>query len=1258
MSSDCITIPVNGKDLWSSLNYNESLRCSPKFRLALRISEYEVETLQSRYKEAVGMFVRTNKAGEIFADALNGLCRCLNNLVTPSPTLPIDIDREAEIQRIIRSIYSFSNLVNDFSSRILQSTTLLTKAGAKLDELSFTRKEFYRASENVEAAVNKAAGVSRSRLSDAEEADGSLIEARTNYAHISEVYLSQLRTVICPIRLSTVLRATINTFETQQNFSNAAVALNQSEDCIAALKKSITMYDTEAANQSKPVSNGVYPSPSAEKAIRYEGFLFKRSKKKRWRTWVRRWFMVTDNRLVYFSSLSDTFTSLTWKILEPDLRLCTAKAVQTNFGSGDPLMMSSSIASITDRRFVFELISPTGKVHYLQAESAEALEKWVSVLRSGIINSTSTNGELKLSTAMMCSSLSGSRDSLRSLSGVLLLDEPPSAGNRLCADCLTSQEVKWASTNLGVTLCTDCAACHRSLGVHISKVRSLTLDNWEPELLEVMRNLGNNLVASVYESNLAVLSNPSDSQSPLPRRPHVGELNTQLRRAWIEAKWVKRVFVRSFVHPSVTVWLLELYRTWLLQAHSRRISRVHNSPNCVSKGAQLFPPPSTPSTPGSKITRSHRPRLVDRRRFSTVVRGSTARAQVTLDTLCAHLDSLVFSDSARPTPSAPPTSVREKAASRLVLVAGARLGCAPLILAGLARGASPNAYREAAEWARLYRLPQPSDGDPLGALTPPLISAVTGGRIAACELLLTNGADINAVDQDGRTALHHACSLQRVHLVCLLLRRLANHEIKDKDGRRPIDVAIDTAHADIVTLLRLQPLHSDSRIIEPSTTGSGKDDTAVEVFRDFTTRAYHLEWDSEEEDYHESSNQSTSRDRQYQNDEVVLDESIEKKKPINEETQPLQKSQSKRYESPIGSSLKIAVLMLACNRIAMNRSLSHLVEYRSKFPNGRIRFPIYVSQDCNDENVLNLLHSYGNQITVLNQPDHSETKFAHVKKNLKGYYKISRNYNWSLGQMFDVLQYNLTLVVEDDLDISPDFFDYFFALGPLLLEDKTLFCISAWNDNGKPSLIDLSRNDLLYRSDFFPGLGWMLTRRLWDENLRSTWPDAYWDEYMRTKAIRNGRACIRPEISRSHTFGRFGVSNGQFFDTHLQFNHLSDKPHAFNSTLLRMTLRPEVYDPNFLSEVYDKSVLLTSLDQLAKLKEIAPKEGTSCRYEYSTQNDFITAAKYVGAMHDFKEGVARTAYRGVVPLFYNGRRIYFAPKGSRGFKNNAYPDWK
>lgn len=186
----------------------------------------------------------------------------------------------------------------------------------------------------------------------------------------------------------------------------------------------------------------------------------------------------------------------------------------------------------------------------------------------------------------------------------------------------------------------------------------------------------------------------------------------------------------------------------------------------------------------------------------------------------------------------------------------------------------------------------------------------------------------------------------------------------------------------------------------------------------------------------------------------------------------------------------------------------------------------------------------------------------------------------------------------------------------------------------------------------------MLTRRLWDEELRATWPDAFWDEFLRTRGVRRGRACIRPEISRSHTFGRIGVSNGQFYDTHLKFNHLSDKPFTFNSTLLRMTLKPDVYDAKFLCEVYDKSVLVTNFMELANLGRLNSKQGTSYRYEYTSREDFINVAKYLGAMHDFKAGVARTAYLGVVPIFYNGRRIYLAPKGTRGFGNDAYPDWK
>mmetsp|Transcript_6093 Transcript_6093/g.23080 ORF Transcript_6093/g.23080 Transcript_6093/m.23080 type:complete len:568 (-) Transcript_6093:56-1759(-) len=52
----------------------------------------------------------------------------------------------------------------------------------------------------------------------------------------------------------------------------------------------------------------------------------------------------------------------------------------------------------------------------------------------------------------------------------------------LCADCHTPSP-SWASTNLAVFLCLNCAGVHRKMGVHISKVRSVTLDEWDDKVV-------------------------------------------------------------------------------------------------------------------------------------------------------------------------------------------------------------------------------------------------------------------------------------------------------------------------------------------------------------------------------------------------------------------------------------------------------------------------------------------------------------------------------------------------------------------------------------------------------------------------------------------------------------------------------------------------------------------------------------------------------------------------------------------------------
>lgn len=75
-------------------------------------------------------------------------------------------------------------------------------------------------------------------------------------------------------------------------------------------------------------------------------------------------------------------------------------------------------------------------------------------------------------------------------------------GNDRCCDCGSTNDVTWISLNFGVLVCIQCSGVHRDLGVHHSRIQSLTLDNLTTAQLLIARAMGNSQLNEVMEATL------------------------------------------------------------------------------------------------------------------------------------------------------------------------------------------------------------------------------------------------------------------------------------------------------------------------------------------------------------------------------------------------------------------------------------------------------------------------------------------------------------------------------------------------------------------------------------------------------------------------------------------------------------------------------------------------------------------------------------------------------------------------------------
>ncbi|KAM5324887.1 arf-GAP with GTPase, ANK repeat and PH domain-containing protein 1 isoform 8-T8 [Glossophaga mutica] len=180
---------------------------------------------------------------------------------------------------------------------------------------------------------------------------------------------------------------------------------------------------------------------------------------------------------------------------------------------------SSTNTEEQEENFEFIIVSLTGQTWHFEATTYEERDAWVQAIESQILASLQSCESSKNKSRLTSQSEAMALQSIRSL-----------RGNSHCVDCET-QNPNWASLNLGALMCIECSGIHRNLGTHLSRVRSLDLDDWPVELIKVMLSIGNELANSVWEESCQGRAKPSLDST------------REEKERWIRAKYEQKLFL-------------------------------------------------------------------------------------------------------------------------------------------------------------------------------------------------------------------------------------------------------------------------------------------------------------------------------------------------------------------------------------------------------------------------------------------------------------------------------------------------------------------------------------------------------------------------------------------------------------------------------------------------------------------------------------------------------------------------------------------
>ncbi|XP_053096617.1 arf-GAP with coiled-coil, ANK repeat and PH domain-containing protein 3 [Pangasianodon hypophthalmus] len=820
-----------------TVDFEDCLKDSPRFRANIDEVETEVVEIEAKLDKLVKLCSGMIEAGKAYVSAnklfVNGI-RDLSQQCKKDEMISECLEKCSES---LQEIVNYHMILFDQAQRsVKQQLHNFVKEDVR--KFKETKKHFDKVREDLEIAQVKNAQAPRNKLHEVEEATSTLNVTRKCYRHLALDYVLQINVLQAKKKFE-ILDAMLSFMHAQYSlFQQGFNLLDEIDPYMKKLAAELDQLVIDSAMEKRDMEHKhatiqqrtllqdfAYDDPKVEfnvdapNGVVMEGYLFKRASNA-FKTWNRRWFSIQNSQLVYQKKLKDSLT-----VVVEDLRLCSVKPCED-----------------IERRFCFEVVSPS-KSCMLQAESEKLRQAWIQAVQASIASAYRESPDsyyterLDRTASPSTSSIdSASEPRERSVRAESVLQRVQCVpGNDVCCDC-GQADPRWASINLGILLCIECSGIHRSLGVHCSKVRSLTLDSWEPELLKLMCELGNSVINHIYEGTCE----ERGMKKPGANSPR------QEKEAWIRAKYVEKKFLKKMATAEALMSSeRKSERRW-----AAKKCRRHNSATTVPKHRRKYrqdPSSGSLCSASTALERKFRrdslfcPDELDslfsyfdtssgpRSLSSDSGLGGSSDGSTDVLLFGSVVDSVteeeceVSEDSSGEVELEPeasdPEDVRELHPGALLYKA-CQARNLPIMAEALAHGAEVNSVNEEDEGKS------------------PLIQAVIGGSLIACEFLLQNGADVNQRDLKGRGPLHHATYLGHTGQVCLFLKRGATQNDGDDDGQDPLSIAVQAANADIVTLLRLARMNEEMRESE-GPLGQPGDTTYLDIFREFSHMASH-----------------------------------------------------------------------------------------------------------------------------------------------------------------------------------------------------------------------------------------------------------------------------------------------------------------------------------------------------------------------------------------------------------------------------------